>query len=237
MPRTACSWLARRAAGSVQDLTLEIDTEDCWVRDSDFDEEEEWGAEAAAPSVAAARFEGAAALIEGTQATAGSSLRRLALVLGSDISLHLGAWTAGLTSLQSLSVSGDHCKNSVSGNLRGLTALQTLSLCNGLVEFAPNARLPPSITALDLESRNDMEPLPQQVGLTWLLVAGTLCLPNLTPHGLSHVACLRHTCSVCPDELHASRSRACRHQLPAPARPWRPPAAGQADAPAHAAPV
>ncbi len=131
--RNATSWLVRRAAGRVQQLTIDMDDE--------LDKERLDAAEVAA-------------LIAGTLTAVGASgmLREVTVVLGLYKRLHLGAWAAAMSGLQQLSITGVEGHISVSGDLRGLTALQLLKLQNYHVEFAAGTRLPPALTHLSLQA-------------------------------------------------------------------------------------
>ena len=115
----------------------------------------------------------ATALVAGTLAALGASgtLRELQLLMGYNMPLPLGSWLAALSSLRRLSITGRETKFTVTGDLRGLTALQSLELDNSHVSFANGARLPPALTSLYLSAVNGDDPLPQQVGRQ-RLVAG-----------------------------------------------------------------
>lgn len=137
------SWLVRWAAGSVRQLSIDISSADV-VAD-----------EAAQP----------AGLITGALAVAGVSgtLRDVTVRLGYDMPLPLGGWAAALHGLQRLSIhSNEGCIN-VSGNLRGLTALQSLEQL-GSLKFMPTAQLPLTLTSLSLGCLIEDAPLPRQVG-------------------------------------------------------------------------
>lgn len=147
------SWLARRAADSVRQLTINIGY---------IDELEQ-------PEAVKA-----AALITGALAAVGSGgmLREVTVWLGDEMPLPLGGWAAALHSLQQLAIHSNEGCISVSGDLRGMSALQSLDLLSSAWEFAAAAQLPPTLTSLSLGA-SPLEPpgnaLPPQVGLLALV--------------------------------------------------------------------
>lgn len=144
--RGATSWLVCQAAGSVQQLSLDVDNTSC-----SLDKEAE--AEATA-------------LVAATLAALGASgtLSELDLLMGFNMPLPLGSWAAALRSLRRLAVCGRETRFLVTGDWRGLTALQSVKLENSYVGFTDCARLPPNLTSLYLSSLNGEEPMAQQVG-------------------------------------------------------------------------
>ncbi len=134
MLRVATSWLMRRAAGSVQQLSVDLQHAEF---DPDCEEREE-----------------AVVLITATLAALGArgTLRQVSMQLGSFTMLPLGAWAAALSGLQQLSIAGKEGRISVSGDLRGLTALQSLELEDEDVQLAASTQLPPSLTHFKLSS-------------------------------------------------------------------------------------
>ncbi len=144
--RSATSWLVRRAAGRVQQLAINLSCGGSAAEEADAAE--------------------AAVLIAGALAAADCSgtLHKVTVWLDQGNHLPLGGWSAGMSGLQRLGIKGIEGRISVSGDLRGLTALQSLTLHNGYVDFTAGARLPPSLTFLSLGQYANGSPLPQQVG-------------------------------------------------------------------------
>lgn len=148
--RNGTAWLARRAAGSVQQLTLEVHVGSGSTRHEHAE---------------------AAALIAGTMAALGAagSLRTLT-VNSPDLPVHLGGWAAAMGSVQRLSVDCYSSYITLSGDLRGLTALQWLRLEGAGTGLTPDAKLPPNLTYLHLGPNEDPNGnavhamLPAQVG-------------------------------------------------------------------------
>lgn len=164
--RGATSWLVCRAAGSVQQLSLDVDNTSC-----SLDKEDEADATALVAATLAA--------LGGT-----SSLHELDVLMGFNMPLPLGSWLVALRSLRRLAVCGRETRFLVTGDWRGLTALQLLKLENSYVGFTDGARLPPNLTSLYLCTTSGEEPMAQQVGRQrmlagpgtgWWRVAGAAC--------------------------------------------------------------
>ncbi|PRW44466.1 F-box LRR-repeat 7-like [Chlorella sorokiniana] len=115
--RGPASWLVCRAAGSVQQLTINLNTMAAPCLNEAPKQEE--GAEATALVVRKLAAVGAC-----------GTLREIELSMGLGTVLPLDGWAAALCSLQRLAIVGHQGLVTFSSDLNGLTALQVLKLWN-----------------------------------------------------------------------------------------------------------